>query len=487
MTAHHGTAKISGMAYACRHAHATSGRFQRLFPDLAPLIHSPHVLEEAGRANGPMSVSGGPNLGTSTHIPLGFCFLGQFIDHDITLDVTSSIERVNDPDEIENVRTPTLDLDCVYGQGPEASRHQYWHSSSSSFGSSIMSGHVFLTNSNRDLPRSPGGNGGAALIGDFRNDENRVVSQMQLLFLMFHNQVMEHLVSDLQGTYAERPGYRDHLRAIHDGQGNVGGAREELFAEARRMVRWHYQWIIVHDFLPRICGPGVVDDILCNGRKVYTCKSHPFIPVEFAVAAYRFGHTLVPKEIRYGGGIDSPLFKGDLGDGFERVPSGFPNIDWRFFFGPNAQPCDPVDTILADDMLDLPFLPAGAERSLAVRNLLRGQSFGLPSGQAVARAMEALGCDVKAADLGPTDVPGELYDHTPLWLYILAEGLNSGGEHLGSVGGRLIAEVLIGLLECDPTSYLGANRSWVPELLKNRNSTFDMDALVDYTVNGNLR
>jgi len=485
--AHHGTTNISGMGYACRHAHATTGRFQRLFPDLPPLIQDPRILEEAGRANGPMSVSNGPNLGTASGIPLGFCFLGQFIDHDITLDISSSIDRVNDPNEIENVRTPTLDLDCVYGQGPEASRHQYWHSSSSSFNSSIISGHVFLQGSNDDLPRSPSGNGGAALIGDFRNDENRVISQLQLLFLRFHNTVMDHLLDDLRGAYAERTGFRDHLRAIHEGQGNVGGAREELFAEARRMVRWHYQWIVVHDFLKRVCGEEVVDDILCNGRKVYTCKKDPFIPVEFAVAAYRFGHTLVPKEIDYGA-FQSPLFGGNLGSGFERIPgSGYPDIDWRRFFGSGAQPTEPIDTILSDDMLDLPFLPGGAERSLAVRNMLRSQSFGLPSGQTFAQAMRDAGCKADKVDFGPTDLPREFQEHAPLWVYVLAEGLNRNGEQLGDVGGRLIAEVLIGLLECDPTSYLGSNRAWVPELLRNRSSTFDMDALVDYTVNRNLR
>ena len=51
-------------------------------------------------------------------IPLGFGFFGQFVDHDITLDTTSSFERQNDPEGISNFRTPALELDNVYGSGP---------------------------------------------------------------------------------------------------------------------------------------------------------------------------------------------------------------------------------------------------------------------------------------------------------------------------------------------------------------------------------
>lgn len=485
--AHHGMAQMTGWHYACRHATPDKGRFRRIFPDLPPLYHDPRVYQKAGAVGGAMDIGSGPNLGTSSTIPLGYCFLGQFIDHDITLDISSSFDRVNDPEGIENVRTPVLDLDCVYGQGPEASRHQYWRTTSAnpSFGSSINSETTFLTGpSDRDLPRSPTANGEAALIGDFRNDENRVVSQLQLLFLLFHNRVVKELLNDLGGGYAPRHGYHDYIRAMHDA-GDVGGARHELFGTAQQLTRWHYQWIVVQDFLRRVCGPDIVDDILCNGRKVFTCTSHPFIPIEFAVAAYRYGHTQVPKELKYNSSVDSELFEGPLGNGFERVPGGLGPIDWGRFFGANAQMAGAIDTQLSRVLLELPFVAPGAERSLATRNMLRSQSFRLPSGQQVADRIAALcGTTPVYPPMPATGMPAEMHDHTPLWIYILSEGLLSGGQHLGPVGGRIVAEVLIGLLECDPTSYMGANRNWVPVFMRDPSHTWDMEAMVNFTLNG---
>ncbi len=477
---HHGQVDLPGLQYACRHAGAATGRFQRLFPDLPALWIDPRILSETGALGGPMTIGNSNDLGDNNTIPLGYCFLGQFIDHDITLDVSSSFDRVNDPEGIQNVRTPVLDLDCVYGQGPEASRHQYWHSSSGQFSSSIRSDVQLRTGpSGTDLPRHEG----AALIGDFRNDENRIVSQMQLVFLHLHNMSMRELLNDLSGSYKPRYGYRDHLRGVW--ASNIGAARHELFEESRRLTRWHYQWVVVHDFLKRICGEKIVDDILCNGRKVYTCKSDPFIPTEFAVAAYRYGHTQVPKELRYNGNVDSTLFRGAIGDGFDRVPSGIGGIDWRAFFGASAQPTSAIDLALAEEMLNLPFVGRGGEASLATRNMLRSQSFQLPSGQNVAAEIERItGEQIGRAPVSQLDLPAELHDHTPLWVYILAEGYLSNGETLGPVGGRLVAEVLIGLLECDPTSWLGSNRNWVPEFMQDTRATWDMEALINFALNG---
>lgn len=477
---HHGQVDLPGLQYACRHATASNGRFQRLFPDLPALWLDPRVLSETGAPGGPMAIGNGNDLGDSPNIPLGYCFLGQFIDHDITLDVSSSFDRVNDPEGIENVRTPVLDVDCVYGQGPVESRHQYWHSSSSQFSSSIQSDVRLRTGpSGDDLPRHEG----AALIGDFRDDENRIVSQLQLVFIHLHNQSVRALLDDLNPSYAPRNGYQDHLRGIW--LSNIGAASHELFEEARRLTRWHYQWVVVHDFLKRICGEKIVDDILCNGRKVYTCKSDPFIPTEFAVAAYRYGHTQVPDDIAFNGNVNSPLFRGALGIGFDRLPNGIGGPDWRLFFGSSARPASAIDIALAESMLDLPFVGRGGESSLATRNMLRSQSFQMPSGQAVADEIERItGEQFNRAPVDRLDLPVELHHHTPLWLYILAEGYLSNGETLGTVGGRLVAEVLIGLLECDPTSWLGSNRNWVPEFMRDTRATWDMEALINFATQG---
>ena len=166
------------------------------------------------------------------------------------------------------------------------------------------------------------------------------------------------------------------------------------------------------------------------------------------------------------------------------MPTALGLIDWGQFFSPSAQPAGAIDTKLAPILLRLPFIPAG-ENSLATRNMLRAQSFRLPSGQAVAAEIERLcGREIERAPMDQTGLPREMWEHSPLWVYVLAEGLLTGGERLGPVGGRLIAEVLIGLLECDPTSYLGSNRNWVPEFTRDVNNNWDMKALIDFAYNG---
>lgn len=99
---------------------------------------------------------------------------------------------------------------------------------------------------------------------------------------------------------------------------------------------------------------------------------------------------------------------------------------------------------------------AVAHRSLAVRDLLRGETTGLPSGESVAQHIGA-----------PPVTAGEgSWPHgTPLWIYVLDEARHhGGGDRLGEVGGRIVAEVLIGLLRADPASYLNGEPGWRPTL-----------------------
>jgi hypothetical protein len=211
---------------------------------------------------------------------------------------------------------------------------------------------------------------------------------------------------------------------------------------------------------------------------LFHCSCAPFIPIVFAVAAYRFGHTMATMSLDYNSThANVELFGDELGNGFVVNAAG--EIDWQLFFGPAAQPAGAVDIRLSKDLLDMPFItdPA-AEKSLATRNLLRGQSFGLPSGQNVHRAIsEACDENLPTPDLSGLGLPEHLVSCTPLWLYILAEGTLSNGQRLGPVGGRIVAEVLIGLIESDPSSYLGTDRSWKPHLASG---TWDMPALLAF-------
>jgi len=418
------------------HTQQDGDRFGRMF-DLPPLYNDPDVLKDIGKANGSMQATA--RAAKSKTVPVGHVFFGQFIDHDITLDVTSSFQEVNRASDIPNTRTPTLDLDCVYGSGPEASNFLY-EAKGAFKGAKLVHGKT-------DLQR----NGqGVALIGDFRNDENRIVSQLQLGMIRLHNFFCDELGDELSG---------------HD-----------LFEAARRETTWHYQWAVVNDFLLHMCGQHVVDDILSNGRHFYTPET-PFIPVEFSVAAYRFGHSMAPQQIQIQeNGERLNLFFDKLGS-FEKVKSAIEVVDWAEVFlvpgtGRKVQPAEKCDAKMAGFLLDLKFIDSNdpADRSLAARNLLRGQSFLLPSGEQVAKAMGRSEHEIGEVTEAACDFHPALSKGTPLWLYVLLEGARLGrggdpkkkGEGLGPVGGRIVAEVLIGLLECDSRSWLATNRSWSP-------------------------
>ena len=169
--------------------HQRDDRFGRMFPHLMPNYTDPHILIEVGKAGGNMEAPNDQDRTAS--VPVGMVFFGQFVDHDITLDASTTFDSVVDnPGEIANVRTPTLDLDCIYGLGPEA--QPYLFVQGGAFG-----GVKLLTGADNpgqngenehDLLRSPND---CAIIGDPRNDENRVISQIQLAMIRFHNHVSD--------------------------------------------------------------------------------------------------------------------------------------------------------------------------------------------------------------------------------------------------------------------------------------------------------
>jgi Animal haem peroxidase len=507
------------------------GKFGRIFPTLPPFAaDTPKLrasLKEIGQLGGIMDakdrlkskVAGLPDIPfkdipkllivdanlnlenvNNPELTAGITFLGQFLDHDMTFDPTSSLERQQDPETIANFRTPTLALDNLYGAGPNASPHLYDQSidhGMTSFLIELIEGSEAISADGQkryDLPRN---SQMVALIGDPRNDENLIVSQLHLAFLRFHNEVVKRVK---QETGLQNP--------------------MEIFAEAQRWVRWHYQWIIVHEFLPKTVGKAMVEDILTNGRKFYKWRNLPFIPVEFAVSAYRFGHSQVRPSYRANFGrvpsdVNQHFFALFLDEG--RVPTdGDPKspepsdkdpndlrggkraarrfIDWQTFFDfegdttlPPAQkkvrPNKKIDLKLSTALFDLPGAPGTEPQSLAQRNLLRHLTFKLPSGQSVAKAMGVTPLtSAQLADLKPYG----LDTRTPLWFYVLKEAellgvgeQGSGGARLGPVGGRIVGEVFIGLLQGDSLSYLRQDPLWVPNLA-NSSGKFEMTDLLKF-------
>lgn len=442
------------------------GKFGRLFPSLPPFLPDTLKAREAllalGKPGGIMD-PGVTNNPDNPGIVAGFTFLGQFIDHDLTFDPTSSLERQNDPEAIDNFRTPALELDNIYGSGLAASPFLYDNSPGNRGKFLIEKLDPGNPDSKDDLPRN---SQNTALIGDPRNDENTIVSQLHVAFLKFHNAVVDNLKAS--GTVP--PG--------------------DIFAEAQRLVRWHYQWMVLHEFLPHIVGQKVVDEVLSCGRRFYDWRNEPFIPVEFSVAAYRFGHSQVRPGYGVNDNFGAAIFDAtqdpnnpdpnDLSGG-KRAPRRF--VKWSSFFeidGSTPQVSKRIDTTLSGPLFQLPFtgpnLPTNPS-SLAQRNLLRHLTFSLPSGQAVARAMciKPLSKDELAdvAQLG-----AGLEYRTPLWFYILREAdKRADGKTLGSVGGRIVAEVFIGILEGDRMSYLRQDPEWTPTLGANQGEFRMVDLL----------
>jgi hypothetical protein len=404
------------------------------------------------------------------NIVAGITYLGQFIDHDLTFDPVSKLQRQNDPDALRDFRTPRFDLDSVYGRGPDDEPFIY-----------KPDGIRFRIGKNEagedDLPRtSPDEDGESrrALTGDPRNDENVIVSQLHLAFLKYHNRVVDELEPDVP--------------------------ENQLFEEARRVVRWHYQWIVINSFLRTIVGSGPVDDILKTDEfrveveggprrirfrkvdlKFFHWRNQPFMPVEFSVAAYRFGHSIVRFEYELNDNEeaqDIPIFSAEAEEedlrGFRERPEKF-EIEWhRFFRFPGRPANDPelqqahlLDTKLAVGLRTLPVpVVVSAPFSLAERNLLRGKALGLPSGQAVAQRMGLPENLVLTGDrLGlPDDLEEAFVESTPLWYYVLSEAeVFNEGHRLGPVGGRIVAEVFLGILDGDPFSFLSVQPNWSPE------------------------
>jgi hypothetical protein len=461
----HGGVEIRGLG--APQSSLKEGRFGRMFrnlPALDPGIDAINALVKL------MREASAAASGDNAKIPAGYTYFGQFVDHDITFDPLSILAKANDPDALVDFRTPRFDLDSLYGGGPADSPYLYDSQSPSNRGVKLLVGHNDEGKGfeRDDLQRNQQGR---ALIGDPRNDENLIVSQLQLLFVRFHAKVVDRVrkATQLEGA--------------------------ELFAEAQRVVRWHYQWIVTHDFLERIAGKPAADAAFA-GRQFFTWTNEPFMPVEFSGAAYRFGHSMVRPVYDLNGDIvgipifadaDKPGPLEHLG-GFRRLPALW-SVDWSFFFKTSSR--KPQLSRKIDTKLSLPLhkLPTGVDEgrhSLAQLNLRRGRALGLPSGQDVAGAMGV--APIAADDLGlnSIDLPAadkaKLKAATPLWYYLLREAELGGGESLGPVGGRIVAEVLVGLLQGDPLSYIRQRPTWKPELPGAKAGDFTMADLVKFTL-----
>ena len=464
--------------------------------------------------------------GNST-IPPVYTYWGQFIDHDITLN-TDSNKNVSDITQsdlgpltptfvtthLRNGRQPALNLDSLYGDGPTFPGGPTTEAASMYDGLALKLSKIAVNpfipgdkidpvaDEERDLfrdqtllddPNTPDVDAAVAVVGDSRNDENLIVAQLHVAFAKFHNKVLS-TVQAQQGAPTDP---------------------QELFARVRQLVTWHYQWLVAHDYLKTVTQTGVADKVLLGGNKVYAPRDgEAYMPLEFSTATFRFGHSMVRGFYDYnrnfgrkdgGPGVVAPFatfeqifaFTGSAraldgsgtarpfsGTGLTTLPFNWV-IEWDRFVDKGAARPDHfarrIDTRLAPPLFDMfnqigqnqgsfPIVIRELLTRLAVRNLLRGYSLALPTGQAIAEELGITPLTPAQLQSGNTasfnDVltDGGFETATPLWYYVLKEAeVLANGNSLGPVGSRIVAETLIGQLRADPESFLNAPAEWSPE------------------------
>src|ERR1041385_335351 len=382
-----------------------------------------------------------------------YTYFGQFIDHDLTEDRTTLRNAgKREPDYTLNCRRHFLDLDTLYGDGPEGRESKSLYAAD---GYSFALGKVLTDGQEFDVPlvhRRP-------QLADPRNSENVLVRQMHVMFLKLHNLIASQLPADL--------------------------SPKERFKKARQQTQWQYQWLVRNDFVAQVCNKDVYLDVVTNRNYRLYWPGGFAIPVEFSQAAFRFGHSMVRPEYKLKGGMFSlqKLFSESKRGPIDPEMA----IPWADFFT-GVERAMRIDTSIARPLFGLPrvnirlftnFLLLAGPHQLPVRTLRSGAATGLPSGQCVRAQLCPEASEPKPS---PTCPPSycpwkhaqELgfEEHTPLWYYILLEAETlENGLTLGVLGSRLVAEVIEGALRADPDSFVTVHPGWQPVKWKTSDGT----------------
>jgi hypothetical protein len=482
-------------------------RFSRMGPSGAN-----RQLLDPNRAKIALAMTTAPAV--QSQIPAGFTYLGQFIDHDLTFDKTPvTLGQFVTPAQLVQNRSPSLDLDSLYGAGPTDPESAKFYEAD---GLHLKMGDTVAAfgdagRPKTDLPRVGTGPNAAAkrtaLIPDPRNDENLAVAQTHLAMIRFHNRVVDTLPASTPAA--------------------------QKFAKARDIVVRHYQWMIRTDYLPRICKKKPLDDVFKNGRKAFEVNapptSVPTMPIEFSVAAFRLGHSMIRAAYEWNKNFQTStqvlgtldfLFtfsglSGDLGGNLKLPANWIADFRRLYNFGeagradlvvPAAKGnrARRIDTNLVNPLQRLPNqtlgLPANTpdtdpHRNLAFRNLTRARMVKLATGQQMLQFLKSKGAvmtgltkaQIRDGQGGASldNLTGTQRDallkNTPLWFYILREAeLNSG--KLRGVGGRIVAETFHRAME-GSTSSIVRDPAWRPTLGPNSN-TFRMVDLLLFAFEG---
>ena len=438
--------------------------YSRLFGGPFPGHDEAHLRElSAQMKDVPQNRRGRPRLGDLA--PSGFVYLGQFLDHDLTCDETPLENASRAPESTANQHVPSLNLESVYGGGPAKSPELYdlsqREAESFLLGRTVKIPAQGISSTLDDFHRC----NGKAMLGDDRNDQHLIISQLHVVFLQVHNRLIDCLKRGL---------FRSECLP-----------NETVFATARRLTTWHYQWIVRHEFLAWFVLPRVLADIEQHGPRLFERRNSEqtaSLPIEFTQAAFRFGHSVVQPQYD----INKWIGLVPLRDLVRKKRNGNGSlpanrvVDWDRFtrsWGGNANFAENINTLVSEDLFDLPAasMPVPSKNKpppLPEITLLRGSRIGLPSGQEACRQTGLK--PLRADQIGFDDEANKFLrerdfdENTPLWYYVLREAellgrrRLRGGECLGPLGSRIVAEVLLGVMKSDPQHYLNAAPEWQP-------------------------
>lgn len=424
-----------------------SPNFNRLFPEATqPITPSQESgLIKLGQAMRDVQERAGQDTPK-----IGYTYFGQFVDHDLTQDRTLLNGPYQNPADTRNYRTGYLDLDNVYGGGPTDS------GSSRLYEGPVEAATFIIGSTPLGHPRDVHFVDGKPMIpddGDPRDLENVMVRQIHVLLMKFHNETIRQLTAN------------PPLIIFPDGTQPTGGS---FFDQARKLVTWHYQWIVRNKYFEAILKRDIWYKLIDRTLPI-TRQTDFSIPIEFATAAFRFGHSMVRNSYPLNcKNVDVQLT--DLVADPERPMPLADNqiIEWGLFFlglaaSRPSTGSSFIDTSITGALHDMPPI------SLPVRALLRGARYKIASGQQVfeefLRANLVTEGDRLSADELTRDVHNvsgtelknaNLQDNTPLFYYILkeAELRENDGRTLGSLGSLIIAQVIETALQSDLESYI---------------------------------
>ncbi|AXT26405.1 hypothetical protein D1823_07345 [Ruegeria sp. AD91A] len=420
--------------------------------------HDDDFLESLGEAIAGF-VPEEPPLGYGPHIPAAYTYFGQFVAHDMShMQWLPGIGPNGEDGWINGEQPHGLDFSSLFGTAPNPDTPtSQWQEKAGSALGLVYNGAPGITDA-RDLPRA--GSTGRHCCVDPRTDDNLALAQMQVLLVRFHQALSAELVLD-----------------------TTAGQRE---------TRRHLQAVTLTDYLPRIVDSDIYEDILQNGPTLVNTSGAFFVPIEFAAACFRFGHTMVRDVysnwiIQYPPGsnisvapaeVENFLFYTSAGGGLNQNQlTGNWAQAWRHMVdhqNPDLPPAilaRPIQASIERDLhrLDHALLadlqnPAKTGKfNLATKTLRRGASLSLPSGQQLETVAGIstpfdIGAflDSKPERYGHLNHVTELRTHTPLWFFILAEAEAAGSGKLGKLGSRIVTETIRAAITAVPDSILSA-------------------------------